>query len=130
MPGVQFQVDASWYTLNPPLVIAGSSASISQAFAPGKGYGWMIGLWQAKNTRLKVTIPKAATATMAEVGLPDLPALAQEIPAVTGLCECWDGTIAACSEGSRFSNGLLGAWYQSNEFYVRAGAFNACPLER
>jgi hypothetical protein len=130
LPGVQFQVDAGWFKLDPPFVIDGNTASVSAEFAPGRGYGWVIGLWQSTNPRLKVTIPVGATATMEELGLPTFPAIAQEIAAVAGVCDCWDGSRAPCSDGSRFSNGLLGSWRQSNEFYIRAGAFNSCPLER
>ena len=130
LPGVQFQVDAGWYKIDPPYKIAGDSVSLSQSFNPGRGYGWIIGLWQSTNPKLTVTIPEGTTATLEEVGLSPFPAIATEIAAVTKICECWDASTAACSDGSRFTNGLLGSWSQGLTNYLRAGAFNSCPPER
>ena len=130
LPGVQFQVDAGWFKLDPPFVINGNVASVSEEFAPGRGYGWVIGLWEGTNTRLTVSVPKGSKATLDELGLPAFPAVAKEVPATTGMCDCPDGTQASCSAGSRYSNGLLGFWRQDNEFYLRAGAFNNCPVQR
>lgn len=130
LPGVQFEVDASWINVRPPLVIQGDTASVSYQARPGQGYGWVIGLWHASEARLTVTLPPGAHATLEQVGLPPRPSIAQEIPAVTELCNCTDGSSATCSSGNRFSNGLMGFWYRSNEFYIRANAFNNCPSER
>ena len=116
--------------MRPPLVIKGNTASASYQVKPGQGYGWAIGLWQASNTRLTVTLPTGVHATLEQVGLPSQPSIAQEVPAVTAVCNCWDGSTASCSPGNRFSNGLMGPWYKSNDFYTRAGAFNLCPIER
>jgi hypothetical protein len=129
LPGVQFQVDRGWYKLDPPTLIQGNTASITEKFSPGRGYGWVIALWQSSNARLTVTVPKGSTATLREVGLPIFPAIATELPAVIRSCTCADGTSAACSEGTRFSNGLLGSWTQNFDTYERAGAFNDCPIE-
>jgi hypothetical protein len=130
LPGVQFQVDVGWFKLDPPFAFNGDAVSVSQTFAPGRGFGWLIGLWQATNPRLTVTIPSGAKATLQDVGISPYPAVVGEIAAVPALCECGDGTTAACSDGSRFSNGLLGPWFQTLTNYVRAGAFNNCPPER
>ncbi len=130
LPGVQFEVDAHWINVRPPIVVNGNSASASYQARPGQGYGWAIGLWQASNARLTATLPPGAHATLEQVGLPSQPSIATEIPAVTGVCDCWDGSSAACSLGNRFSNGLMGPWYRSTDFYLRAGAFNGCPPER
>ena len=130
LPGAEFEVDAGWFKIDPPYVIDGNSVSLSQVIAPGRGYGWVIGLWQSTNPRLTVTIPAGAKATLQDVGLSPLPAIANEIAAVTSVCECWDGSTATCSDGTHFSNGLLGSWDQEFEIYHRAGAFNNCPPER
>jgi hypothetical protein len=130
LPGVQFEVDASWINVRPPLVIIGNTASASYQVRPGQGYGWVIGLWQSSDARLTVRLPAGVHATLDQVGLPLQPSVAREIPAVMGVCDCWDGSSAACSLGNRYSNGLMGPWYRSNEFYVRAGAFNNCPTPR
>jgi hypothetical protein len=130
LPGVQFQVDAGWFKLDPPYVLKGDVVSVAQTFDPGRGYGWVIGLWLSTNPKLTVTIPPGSTATLQEVGLPMFPAIATEIAATQTQCACWDGTSATCSEGTRFSNGLLGAWYQNWDNYQRAAAFNSCPPER
>ncbi len=130
LPGAEFEVDAGWFKIDPPYVIDGNSVSISQVIAPGRGYGWVIGLWQSTNPRLTVTIPAGTKATLQDVGLSPLPAIASPIAAVASVCECWDASTAACSDGARFSNGLLGPWSQENDIYMRAGAFNACPPER
>ena len=130
LPRVQFEVDANWINVRPPLVVAGSTASISYQVRPGQGYGWAIGLWQSSNARLNVKLPPGATATLDQVGLPLQPSVAQEIPAVTTMCTCWDGSSASCSVGNRYSNGLMGPWYVSTDFYIRADAFNTCPPER
>jgi len=130
LPGVQFQVDPGWFKIDPPYVINGNTVSVTQTFNPGRGFGWVIGLWQSTNPRLTVSIPVGAQATLQDVGLSAYPAITNEIPAVQGFCDCWDSTSAACSEGSHFSNGLLGPWYQNLTNYRRAGAFNSCPPER
>jgi hypothetical protein len=130
LPGVQFEVDANWINVRPPLVVKGNTASATYQVRPGQAYGWAIGLWQSSNARLSVALPSGVSTTLDQVGLPSQPAIAQEIPAVTGTCYCWDGSSATCSLGNRYSNGLMGAWYKSNDFYVRAGAFNSCPPER
>jgi hypothetical protein len=130
LPGAEFEVDAGWFKIDPPYVIDGNSVSISQTFAPGRGYGWMIGLWQSTNPRLTVTIPAGAKATLQDVGLPPLPAIASEIAATTSVCECWDGSSVTCSDGTHFSNGLLGMWDTEFDIYHRAGAFNNCPPEK
>jgi len=130
LPGVQFQVDAGWFKLDPPFVFNGNVASVSEVFVPGRGYGWVIGLWQSFNPRLTVSVPRGATVTLEDLGLPTNPALAQLILPITSLCECPDGSQATCSDGSRYSNGLLGNWTQSNEFYQRSGAFNNCAAQR
>ena len=130
LPGVQFQVDAGWFKIDPPFVFDGDTVSVAQTFEPGRGFGWLIGLWQSTNARLTVTIPLGAKATLQDVGMSPFPAIADEIPAVVAICACWDGTTAPCSDGSRFSNGLLGPWYQNATTYLRTGAFNNCPAER
>jgi hypothetical protein len=130
LPGVQFQVDAGWFKIDPPFTFEGNVASVSQVFAPGRGYGWVIGLWQGTNARLTVTVPRGAATTLEQVGLSTSPATAQLIAPITAMCECSDGTQATCSDGTRYSNGLLGSWTQSNEFYQRAGAFNNCQPQR
>ncbi len=130
LPAVQFQVDAGWYKIDPPYVFIGNKATVSQTFEPGRGFGWIIGLWQSTNPTLTVAIPIGAKATLQDVGLSPFPAIANEIAAVPAACSCWDGSTANCSEGSRFSNGLLGPWYQNLTNYARAGAFNSCPAER
>lgn len=130
LPGVQFQVDAGWYKIDPPYVVVGNAVSLTQTFKPGRGYGWVIALWEASNPKLTVTVPSGSAATLQEVGLPMFPATADEIAAVPASCTCWDGTLAACSDGSHFSNGLLGPWFQNLTNYARAGAFNSCPPER
>ena len=130
LPGVQFQVDAGWFKLDPPFSIAGDIAYTSEVFAPGRGYGWVIGLWQGTNARLTVTVPRGSATTMEQVGLATFPAVATIILPTTTMCDCNDGTQAACSDGSRYSNGLLGNWTRPNEIYQRAGAFNNCPSLR
>ena len=130
LPGVEFEVDAGWFKVDPPYVIDGNAVSVVQTFAPGRGFGWVIGLWESTNPRLKVTVPPGSTATLPEVGLSRFPAVASEIPAAAGTCDCWDGTTAACSYGRHFSNGLLGPWSQGNGNYTRVGAFNNCPAQR
>ena len=130
LPGFQFQVDRGWFKIDPPRVFNGDTVSFTQTFNPGRGYGWVIALWLSTNPRLKVTIPVGAKATLQDVGLSPFPAIADEIPALQGFCGCWDGTSAACSDGTHFSNGLLGPWAQNLTNYQRAGAFNNCPPER
>lgn len=130
LPGVQFQVDAGWFKLDPPFVIDGNVASVSEVFTPGRGYGWVIGLWQGTNTRLTVTVPSGSATTLEQVGLATSPAAAQLVLPVIALCDCGDGTQATCSDGSRYSNGLLGQWTRTNEFYERAGAFSNCQSQR
>ncbi len=130
LPAVQFQVDAGWFKIDPPWVFNDNTVSVTQTFNPGRGFGWVIALWESTNPRLTVTVPRGSTATLREVGLPTFPATATEIAAISGSCNCWDGSAATCSDGSHFSNGLLGPWFQNLTNYTRAGAFNNCPPER
>lgn len=130
LPGVQFQVDAGWFKLDPPFTFDGNVASVSEVFVSGRGYGWVIGLWQGTNARLTVTVPRGSATTLEQVGLSAFPAVAQRVPPVIAMCDCPDGSQASCSDGARYSNGLLGNWTQSNEFYQRAGAFNNCQAQR
>ena len=130
LPGVQFQTGPGWRVIGPLYTKDGDTAWVSGTFAPGIGYGWVIGLWDSWNARLTVTVPKDSLATLRDVGLPPLPGIADEIPAVDTICECWDGTTAACSLGNHFSNGLLGPFYIGLDNYLRAGAYNACAPER
>jgi hypothetical protein len=127
LPRVEFEVDKGWFKIDPPTSINGSTASITQTFAPGRGYGWVIGLWQATNPRLTVSVPANSAATLQDVGLSPLPAVASEIAAVIRVCDCGDNPPAQCSDGSHFSNGLLGPWSQEWDNYSRAGAFYGCP---
>ena len=130
LPGVQFQTGKGWRTLGPLYTKDGDTAWVSWTFAPGIGYGWVIGLYDSWNPRLTVTVPKGSAATLEEVGLSPLPAIATEIPAVDSTCACWDGTTATCSDGGRFSNGMLGIFSLTWDNYARAGAYNNCPAER
>ncbi len=130
LPGVEFEVDAGWFKVDPPYVISGNTVSVKQTFAPGRGFGWVIGLWESSNPHLKVTVPQGSAATLAEVGLPRFPAVANEIAAGIQMCDCSDGTSSACSSGIHYSNGLLGSWSQQTGNYSRAGAFNNCPTQR
>ena len=130
LPGVQFQVDAGWFKIDPPFEFNGNTVSVTQTFAPARGFGWLIGLWQSTNPRLTVSVPLGAKTTLQDVGMSPFPAVADEVAAVPASCTCWDATTAACSDGSRFSNGLLGPWYQNLTNYIRAGAFNNCPPAR
>ena len=130
LAGVQFQTGKGWRILGPLYTKVGETAWVSETFAPGIGYGWVIGLYDSWNPRLTVTVPKGSATTLEEVGLSPFPAIATEIPAVGAMCDCWDGTVAACSLGSHFSNGLLGPFSLNWDNYARAGAFSGCPAER
>ena len=126
LPGVEFRVGTSWIHVDPAYVINGDTVSLTHEFESGQGFGWVIGLWSSTNPRLTVTIPKGSTATLADVGMPALPNLANVMPASTHLCICGDQTTATCSDGTYFSNGLLGAWSQQTGNYERAQAFTDC----
>jgi hypothetical protein len=130
LPGVEFVIGPGWSKADPPYVFDGNMVSLTRVIAPGQGYGWVIALWQASNPRLTVSVPIGAGATLQDVGLALQPETATAIPAVTRTCDCWDATTAACSDGGRFSNGLLGPWTQVFRTYLRAGAFNNCPPQR
>jgi len=129
LPGVQFQVGAGWSKVDPPYVVKGNAVSLASTFQPGQGYGWLIALWQSSNPRLTVTIPKNAMATLEAVGLPTFPAVANEIALVVKTCDCLNGSSASCSDGTRFSNGLLGTWSQQADMYQRNGAFSKCTVD-
>jgi hypothetical protein len=130
LPGVQFQTGKGWRTIGPLFTVVGDKAWVTGTFAPGQGYGWVIGLWDSWNAQLTVTVPKGSVTNLREVGLSSSPGAATEIAAVVGTCECWDGEVLSCSDGSHFSNGLLGPWFVVWDNYFRAGAFSDCPPER
>lgn len=131
LPGVEFEIGPGWYKVDPPYVRTGGRVSLTASIQPGQGYGWVIGLWESTNPRLTVTVPKHSTATMADVGLGADMSVANEIAQVVGLCDCGDGTSAPCSDGTRFSNGLLGEWIQRGEGsgYLRAGGLFECVVQ-
>ena len=129
LPGVEFEIGPGWYKVDPPYVKTGSRVSLTAHIGPGEGYGWIIARWESSNPRLTVTVPNGSTATLADVGLGAVMSVATEIPRTIGLCDCGDATSATCSEGSRFSNGLLGAWNQRDGGYARAGAFTECVVQ-
>jgi hypothetical protein len=130
LPGVKFLRGTSWSSVFPAMTVSGGTATIGLQIAAGDSYGWVIGLWQATNPRITVTIPAGASATMEQLGLSVDMGTADEIAAVDTTCECWDSFIYACSAGTHFSNGLLGVWYQSTQNYLRAGAYSNCPVPR
>jgi hypothetical protein len=129
LPGVQFQTGPGWRIIGPLFTVVGGQAWVTGTFAPGQGFGWVIGLWESWNTRLTVTVPVGSTTSLEEVGMPSFPEEATEIPASYATCPCWDGSSADCSDGTRFSNGKLGPWFVAWDNYFRAGAFNSCPPE-
>ena len=131
LPGVEFEIGPGWYKLDPAYVRTGARVSLTASIQPGQGYAWVIGLWEATNTRLTVTVPKGSTATLADVGLGADMSVASEIAPVVGTCDCGDGTVASCSDGTRFSNGLLGPWTKTSEGsgYARAGGYNECAVQ-
>ncbi len=126
LPGVEFRVGAGWSKVDPAYVIEGSTVSLSHEFEPGQGFSWVIGLWQSTNPRLTVTVPKGSSPTLAQVGMSPTPNMATPMAATTHLCNCSDETTAPCSDGTYFSNGLLGYWSQKSGNYERAQAFNNC----
>jgi hypothetical protein len=128
LPGVQFFYGPSWASYFAAAVVSGGTVSLEFRVPAGTAYGWAIGLWEATNPRLTVTVDPGVSTTLAELGLPAQPAIALEIAAVTTSCPCIDGSSADCSLGSHFTNGLDGPWYRGTgyKFYERAGAFNSC----
>ncbi len=128
LPGVEFEIGPGWYKVDPPYVRIGASVSLTATIEPAEGYAWVIALWQASKPRLSVSVPKGSGVTLADVGLVPTLAIANEVPLVVGTCYCNDGTMAYCSDGSRFSNGLLGSWDQTGGGYSRAGAFTSCAI--
>jgi hypothetical protein len=128
LPGMYFRVDAGQHRIYPPFVVDGGQVTMTSTFQPGRGYAWVIQPWLSSNPRLTVSVPKGSTATLQGVGMPPMPAIATEIPRVMSTCDCQNGTTAPCSDGSRFSNGLLGPWLEDQDNYARAGAV-FCPFD-
>ena len=126
LPGVELEIGPGWYKLDPPYIRATDTLTVSATIKPSEGYAWVIALWQATNPRVTITVPKGSGVRLTDVGLPASLAISTVVPLVVRTCECGDATLAACSDGSRFSNGLLGAWDQHNDGYIRAGAFSNC----
>ncbi len=126
LPGVEFRTGVGWFKVDPAYVIEGDTVSLSHEFEPGQGFSWVISLWRSTNPRLTVSVPKGSAPTLAEVGMSVAPNMANPVAATTHLCSCPDLTTAACSDGTRFSNGLLGYWSQQTNNYERAQAFNSC----
>lgn len=129
LPGVEFEIGPGWYKADPPYIKVGDKVSLTANIKPGEGYAWVIALWESTNPRLTVTVPRGSTATLGDVGLVAAMSVATEIPRVVGACDCSDGTVAACSDGTRFSNGLLGSWSQRYDGYSRAGGFSDCRFQ-
>lgn len=128
IPGVQFYSAPGWHSHFPNAVINGSTVYMEYQVEPFQAYGWVIGLWQSTNPRLRVTVPNGVNTTLVALGLPPEPGVSREIAPADTLCMCGDGIERTCSLGSHFSNGLDGPWYASaGNFYVRAGAYTTCP---
>lgn len=129
LPGVQFRIDPRWDRIDPPYVRSADRVAMSATIGPGGGYSWIIGLWEGADPRIAVTVPKGSAATLADVGLVAGMAVADRVPPADRTCQCGDGTIAWCTDGERFSNGLLGAWSPGIDDYIRAGADTSCVAQ-
>jgi hypothetical protein len=130
LAGVKFLAGTNWHSVFPPTAVSNGHMTLSLTVGAGDSYGWVIGLWQATNPWLTVTVPTGTVTTLERVGLSASPALADEVAAIVLICDCPDTTQRACSKGTHFSNGLVGVYYQSMGNYVRAGAFSDCPAQR
>ena len=126
LPGVKFLLDTNWTSIRPGGVLIGDRYSVTTQIRAGQRYSWVIGLWQATNPTLTVTVLDGSRTSLRDLGLPLDPSVANEILAVETTCTCEDGSTARCSLGSRYSNGLLGPW-SDGWGYTRLGAFSDCP---
>ena len=130
LPGVEFRLDVGWHRVDPPYIKVGSTVSLTTTIQPNQGYSWIIGLWQASDPRITVTVPKNSAATLMDVGLVAGMGASHRIPAIDRMCDCGDGTVAQCSDGERYSNGLLGDWSTGMDGYARGGAYTTCVAPR
>lgn len=128
LPGLEFYKGSSHiYTVDAPLQIKGDIASATLNVASGESYSWVIGLWKSSRPTITISDPAGNWTPLSNTGLTDEPDVAREIPGSTTSCRCSDGSIAGCSYGEHFSNGLLGAWSTTGAI-DRNGAWNNCSF--
>lgn len=110
-PGMEFKLGASWNSFFPNIITFGTTAMTSLQVAPGQAYGFVISLWRATNPRIRVQNLGGGSLGLSDVGLTDF-SVATPIAGSYFSCVCGDAGTRTCYSGTRFSNGLMGQWYQ------------------
>ena len=127
LPAVQFKMGDYWGNVYPQLDITATQASATLYIRPNEPYGWIIGRGLTSNTHLIVTADKSSPVTLQDAGLPQHPEIALEMPATPVACTCWDGSDGQCSQGTIFSNGLIGYWLSDYYYPYKNDQSTTCP---
>ena len=129
IPGVEFKLGATWQSVFPTMEVSGGTATATFLVGSGQSYGWIIGLWEPSDIHLTVTTNGGTRASLGSAGLSLHPEIADPVPPTTYTCNCGDGTVADCSKGTRYSNGLMGPWNRENGGYWVPDAWSNCAFE-
>jgi len=113
LPGVEFYFDQDVHKRDPRLQVAGNTAKAVVPVKPGDRYAFIIGLWQARNPIVAVTLPDGTPVSPELVGLSARPDIADQVSGTPTLCTCDGGSQAECNRGDHYSNGLSGKWSQT-----------------
>jgi hypothetical protein len=121
LPGVEFYFDRDVHKRDPKLQVAGNTAKAIVPVKPGDSYGFIIGLWQARDPIVAVTLADGTPVSPEIAGMSARPDLSSFVPGTPTKCTCEDGSSLDCNYGDHYSNGLSGSWSQT----VGLSRFNA-----
>ncbi len=126
LPRLEFRTATSWSLSYATFNIASDTVSARLQVPAGGAYGWMMALEQTHDAWIVVMAPIGANPTMAQIGLDAHPEIANPISPAETQCQCWDGTVANCWPGTRYSSGLMGP-YSDKWSVMRPDAWSNCP---
>jgi hypothetical protein len=125
LPGVEFYFDQGVHKRDPKLLIDGNTAKAAVTINNGDSYGFVIGLWQARDPVVSVVDGKGLPVPPDQAGLSAHPDESTFIPGIVTQCDCMDGETADCNLGGHYTNGLSGEWV-NGESLARLGAWTYC----
>jgi hypothetical protein len=128
LPGVEFYFDQDVHKRDPRLQVSGNTAKAAVPLKPGDRYAFIVGLWQARDPVVSVTLPDGTPVSPGLAGMSARPDIASLVLGTPTTCTCEDGSQADCNRGDHYSNGLSGNWAQTMGL-SRFNAWTHCQYE-
>jgi hypothetical protein len=128
LPGVEFYFDQDVHKRDPRLQVSGNTAKAVVPLKPGDRYAFIIGLWQAHNPAIAVTLPDGTAISPDLAGLSVRPDTSSWVAGTQTKCSCENGEQLDCNRGDHYTNGLSGMWYQTMGL-SRFNAWTNCRRE-